>query len=87
MAPIVIQATFTCAIAILAAASLDFLGVGSPPYLPSWGGMINEGKDFLSIAPWSTVFPGLFLAGLVLSLNLIGDTVRDALDPRFQLPR
>jgi peptide/nickel transport system permease protein len=70
--------------AILAASSLDFLGVGLPPYLPSWGGMINEGKNYLTIAPWLTGFPGIFIAALVLSLNLLGDALRDALDPRFE---
>jgi peptide/nickel transport system permease protein len=84
IAPIIIQLTFTCAMAILSAASLDFLGVGSPPYIPSWGGMISEGRGFMRTAPWITIFPGLFLAALVLSLNLLGDTLRDSLDPRLR---
>lgn len=84
IAPIIIQLTFTCAMAILAAASLDFLGVGTPPYIPSWGGMISEGRGFMRTAPWITTFPGLFLAALVLSLNLLGDSLRDSLDPRLR---
>jgi peptide/nickel transport system permease protein len=82
--PIIIQATFTCAVAILAAASLDFLGVGSPPWIPSWGGMVSEGRGYLMTAPWITTFAGLFLGALVLSLNLLGDSLRDALDPRLR---
>ena len=84
IAPIIIQLTFTCAMSILGAASLDFLGVGSPPYIPSWGGMISEGRGFMRTAPWITTFPGLFLAALVLSLNLLGDSLRDSLDPRLR---
>jgi len=82
--PIVTQVTFTSAVAILAAASLDFLGVGAPPYIPSWGGMISEGRGYMISAPWITTFPGLFLAALVLSLNLLGDSLRDVLDPRLR---
>jgi peptide/nickel transport system permease protein len=84
IAPIIIQLTFTCAMSILGAASLDFLGVGTPPYIPSWGGMISEGRGFMRTAPWITTFPGLFLAALVLSLNLLGDSLRDSLDPRLR---
>lgn len=84
IAPIIIQLTFTCAMAILAAASLDFLGVGAPPYIPSWGGMIAEGRGYMRTALWITTFPGLFLAALVLSLNLLGDSLRDSLDPRLR---
>jgi len=82
--PIIIQLTFTCAMAILGAASLDFLGVGTPPHIPSWGGMISEGRGLMRTAPWVTTFPGLFLAALVLSLNLLGDSLRDSLDPRLR---
>lgn len=84
ISPIVVQATFTLAQALLAAASLDFLGVGVPPELPSWGVMVSEGRIYITIAPWVIGFPGFAIALLVLALNLVGDALRDALDPRIQ---
>lgn len=84
IAPVVVQATFTCALAILGAAALDFLGVGVPPYVPSWGTMVNEGRLYITRAPWIMIFPGLFIVLLVLALNILGDTLRDALDPRLR---
>lgn len=84
VSPIIVQSTFTCALAILGAASLDFLGVGVPPYVPSWGTMVSEGRIYITRAPWITVFPGVFILLLVLSLNLLGDALRDALDPRLR---
>ena len=67
---------------ILAEASLSFLGLGAQPPTPSWGAMVATGKEFLRSAPWMALFPGIFLAASVLSLNLLGDALRDALDPR-----
>lgn len=84
IAPVVVQATFTTALAILGAAALDFLGVGVPPYVPSWGAMVNEGRLYIIRAPWIIVFPGIFIVLLVLALNILGDTLRDTLDPRLR---
>jgi len=84
LSPVIVQSTFTCALAILGAAALDFLGVGVPPDIPSWGTMVSEGRIYITIAPWVIVFPGLAVVLLVLALNLVGDTLRDALDPRLR---
>lgn len=84
ISPVIVQSTFTCALAILGAAALDFLGVGVPPDIPSWGAMVSEGRIYITIAPWIIGFPGLFIVLLVLALNLLGDTLRDALDPRLK---
>jgi len=84
ISPVIVQSTFTCALAILGAAALDFLGVGVPPDIPSWGGMVNEGRIYITIAPWIIGFPGLAVVLLVLALNLLGDSLRDALDPRLR---
>jgi peptide/nickel transport system permease protein len=67
---------------LLAEAALSFLGLGEPPPTPTWGGMLAEGKDFLTTAPWVSIFPGLCISASVLGLNLTGDTLRDTLDPR-----
>lgn len=80
--PLLVSFTMGVATTILAEASLSFLGLGAQPPTPSWGAMVSTGKEFLRTAPWLSVFPGLFLAGSVLSLNLLGDALRDALDPR-----
>jgi peptide/nickel transport system permease protein len=80
--PLLVQATLACATAIIAEASLSFLGLGDQPPDPSWGSMLNTAKNFISQAPWMAVWPGLAIFGLVLSLNLFGDGLRDALDPR-----
>jgi len=80
--PLLVSFTMGVATTILAEASLSFLGLGAQPPTPSWGAMVSTGKDFLRTAPWLSVFPGLFLAASVLSLNLLGDALRDALDPR-----
>jgi peptide/nickel transport system permease protein len=79
---LVVQATFGMAGAIVAEASLSFLGLGAPAPLPSWGSMIDEGRPFLLVAPHLTVFAGLALAATVLALQMIGDGLRDALDVR-----
>jgi peptide/nickel transport system permease protein len=80
--PVLVQATLSIAQAIIAEASLSFLGLGQQPPLPSWGSMLNAAQQFLSQAPWLAVFPGLAIFLCVLSFNLVGDGLRDALDPR-----
>ena len=82
LAPILVQATLAVAAAIIAEASLSFLGLGQQPPTPSWGSMLNTASHFLSQAPWMAVWPGLAIFSLVLSFNLLGDGLRDALDPR-----
>src|SRR5579859_3377122 len=82
LAPIMVQATLAIAAAIIAEASLSFLGLGQQPPDPSWGSMLNTAKNFLSQAPWMALWPGMGIFVLVLSLNLFGDGLRDALDPR-----
>ncbi len=83
VSPITVQATFIFAYAMLAEAGLSFLGVGIDPATPTWGTMINEGRQFLDQATWLIVFPGLAISISVLSLQIIGDGLRDALDPRL----
>jgi len=80
--PLLVQATLATAAAIIAEASLSFLGLGQQPPSPSWGSMLNTAKNFMSQAPWMAIWPGLAIFSLVLSLNLFGDGLRDALDPR-----
>jgi peptide/nickel transport system permease protein len=80
--PIMVQATLAIAGAIIAEASLSFLGLGQQPPDPSWGSMLNSAQRFLSQAPWLAVFPGMAIFLVVLSFNLVGDGLRDALDPR-----
>jgi peptide/nickel transport system permease protein len=82
IAPLTVQATFTFAFAILAEAALSFLGVGVPPPAPSWGGMLNDGRQYMAQAWWMTVGPGAMLMTATLALNLFGDGLRDVLDPR-----
>jgi peptide/nickel transport system permease protein len=82
LSPILVQATFVFAYAILAEAGLSFIGAGTPPPTPSWGNILAEGRGFMRDAPWITIFPGLMIALTVMGLNLIGDALRDALDPR-----
>ena len=79
---LLVQATLTVATAIIAEAALSFLGLGQQPPAPSWGSMLNTAQRFLSSAPWMAVFPGLAIFVTVLSFNLLGDGLRDALDPR-----
>jgi peptide/nickel transport system permease protein len=83
MTPIIVQATYIAASAVLIEAYLGFLGVGTPPEVPSWGNIIAEGRNFIMLAIWSVLFPGLFLGTMVLSINILGDGVRDMLDPRI----
>ena len=87
MAPLVVALSFTFAYAVLAEAVLSFLGVGTPPPAPSWGGIIAEGRYYLSDAPWIILIPGGMLAVTVLSLNLLGDGLRDVLDPKLKVQR
>ncbi|POR46956.1 ABC transporter permease [Bosea psychrotolerans] len=84
---LVVQATFICASAILAEAVLSFLGVGISPDLPSWGNVIAGGRQFFRVAPWIIAFPGLFLSLLVLAVNLLGDVLRERIDPRLAARR
>ena len=84
VAPLTVQATFVFALAILVEAGLSFLGVGVPPYIPSWGNMMGDAKLFMQLAVWTIFFPGLFLSLTVLGANLLGDGLRDTLDPRLR---
>lgn len=83
VAPLIVQATYVCASAILTEAGLSFLGAGTPPEIPSWGNVISLGRTFFQIAPWIIFFPGVMLAITVLAVNLVGDGLRDSLDPRI----
>jgi len=83
MAPLIVQATFVAASAVLIEAALSFLGVGVPGQTPSWGNMMAEGRNFVAVAFHIILFPGILLALTVLAINLLGDGLRDALDPRL----
>jgi peptide/nickel transport system permease protein len=87
LAPLIVQVTFVFGYAVLAEAVLSFLGMGTPPPTPSWGGIVAEGRTLLRVAPWICLFPGLAIALFVLGLNLLGDGLRDVLDPRMRLER
>jgi ABC-type dipeptide/oligopeptide/nickel transport system permease subunit len=80
--PLLIQSSLTAAAAIIAEASLSFLGLGQQPPAPSWGSMLNAAQRYLVQAPWIAIYPGLMIFGVVMSLNVLGDALRDALDPR-----
>ena len=82
--PLLVQATLAIAEAIIAEASLSFLGLGQQPPNPSWGSMLNSAQRFIENAPWLAIFPGLAIFLVVLAFNLVGDGLRDALDPRSQ---
>lgn len=84
LSPLVVQATFNFAYAVLAEASLSFVGAGAPPPTPSWGNILSEGRIYMQNAPWITIFPGIAIALTVLGLNLAGDGLRDILDPRMK---
>ena len=81
-APVMVQATLAIASAVIAEASLSFLGLGQQPPAPSWGSMLNTAKNYVDNAPWMAIWPGVSIFALVLSFNLLGDGLRDALDPR-----
>lgn len=83
VAPMIVQATYVCASAILTEAGLSFLGAGVPPETVTWGNVIASGRSYFLIAPWIIFFPGVLLALTVLSINLLGDSLRDTLDPRL----
>ena len=83
LAPLIVQGSFILASAILTEAVMSFLGVGLPPEVPSWGNVIAEGRTYFQIRPGLIFFPGVFLALTVLAINLIGDALRDALDPKL----
>jgi len=83
LAPLIVQATYVCASAILIEAGLSFLGAGTPPEIPSWGNIISQGRTYFQISSWIIFFPGLMLAIAVLAINLVGDGLRDTLDPRI----
>jgi peptide/nickel transport system permease protein len=82
LAPVMVQATLAIAAAVIAEASLSFLGLGQQPPAPSWGSMLNTAKNYVDQAPWMAIWPGASIFLLVLSFNLLGDGLRDALDPR-----
>src|SRR5215813_5388065 len=84
LAPLVVQGTFIFAYAVLAEATLSFLGVGAPPYIPSWGNVINAGGKLITEAPWIALFPAMAITVTGLGLNLLGDALHDALDPRLR---
>jgi peptide/nickel transport system permease protein len=83
LAPLIVQGTYICASAILAEAILSFLGVGLPTDIPSWGNIMAEGRLQFQQFPHIVLFPGIFLALTVLAVNMLGDGLRDTLDPRF----
>ncbi len=84
VSPIIVQATFTFSSALLQMAALDFLGLGIPPQYPTWGNMLSEGSRFMTRAPWMVVIPGLVIVLTVLSINIMGDLLRDNIDPKFR---
>lgn len=85
MTPIIIHASLRVAFAILTEASLSFLGLGVQPPTPSWGFMLNVGRQYMELAPWLSIFPGLAIFVVVIAINTLGDAIRDALDPRLRL--
>lgn len=84
MAPVIVQVSLSLSLAILSESALSFLGLGTQPPTPSWGNMLSEGRQFLELAPWNAVFPGLAIMLVVLGFNLLGDGLRDLLDPRLR---
>jgi peptide/nickel transport system permease protein len=84
LSPIIVQSTYSFATAVLSEASLSFLGVGAPPSIPSWGNILSEGRLLVTQAPWLTLYPGIAIVLVVLGMNLFGDGLRDALDPRLK---
>lgn len=83
IAPLIVQATYICGSAMLTESILGFLGAGIPPEIPSWGNIMAEGRTFFQLTPWIIFFPGVCLAMTVLAVNVIGDGLRDTLDPRI----
>ena len=85
LAPLIVQLTFIFAVSVLAEAVLSFIGVGPPPPTPTWGNVIAEGRNYIREAPWISLLPGIAIALTVLGLNLLGDGLRDVLDPRIKV--
>ena len=84
IAPLIVQATFVCASAVVTESILSFLGVGIPPEVPSWGNVMAGGRQYFRLFPGQILFPGFFLAAMVLCVNLLGDALRDRLDPKLR---
>jgi peptide/nickel transport system permease protein len=84
MAPVIVMATLMMADTILIEATLSFLGMGAQPPIPSWGSILSSGRSYLRLAPWVTLFPGVAIMLTVLGFNMLGDGLRDALDPRLK---
>ena len=84
LSPVIVQGSFVFAAAVLTEAALSFLGVGVPPYVPSWGNILAEGRLYLQQAPWLVLYPGAAIMLTIFGLNLLGDGLRDALDPRLR---
>jgi peptide/nickel transport system permease protein len=85
VSPVIVQVAVCVSYAILIESALSYLGVGVQPPTPSWGAILNEGKEFLALAPWVSLFPGACIMLTVLACNIIGDGLRDALDPRTEV--
>ncbi|MEY4678696.1 MAG: hypothetical protein RLZZ276_345 [Pseudomonadota bacterium] len=83
IAPLLVQGTYICASAMITEAILSFIGAGTPPNIPSWGNIVADGRSVFQVKPYIIVFPGIFLSLTVLAVNLVGDGLRDALDPRL----
>jgi peptide/nickel transport system permease protein len=83
VAPLIVQGTYVCASAIITEALLSFLGAGIPPETPTWGNIMAEGRALFQVSPWIIFFPGICLALTVLAINVLGDGLRDTLDPRI----
>ena len=84
LSPVIVQGSFVFAAAVLTEAALSFLGVGVPPYVPSWGNILSEGRLYLQQAPWLVLYPGAAIMLTILGLNLFGDGLRDLLDPKIR---
>jgi peptide/nickel transport system permease protein len=82
LAPLLVQGTFICASAMITEATLSFIGAGTPPIIPSWGNIMAEGRALWQVRPYIVFFPAIFLSVTVLAVNMLGDGLRDALDPR-----
>jgi peptide/nickel transport system permease protein len=85
LAPFMVQATLALSGAILTEASMSFLGLGIQPPNPSWGSMLSDTRKYMEIAPWLVIFPALFTSLTILSFNVLGDSLRDVLDPKLKL--
>lgn len=83
LAPLMVQGTYICASAVIVEAYLSFLGAGTPPHIPSWGNIMAEGRAYVQLVFWIIFFPGLCVAATVLAINLVGDSLRDTLDPKL----